>query len=174
MSQRRSGGGIIGKSRGPYRVRAERKTDVPNRPSVVLAKNIGAYRALRHITQDDLAARMTALGHDMSRSAVSAIEGLGRSVSVDEMFGLAISLGVTIGQLFDPTGPDHGRVLPVDLGLTDEAGAPWPVSPWLGHLLASSHASVRLPADEGETIEIVPADEPPLSAQRELRKWSPD
>lgn len=69
----------------------------------------------------------------MGRSAVSAIEVKSRSVTVDELFGLAISIGVTIGQLLDPTGPDHSRRLAVDVGLKPMTVKHDPM-PWLPSL----------------------------------------
>ena len=155
-------------NRGPYRVRAGRPVGTVGPPSVALAENIAAYRALRRMTQDELAARMTRLGHVMSRSAVSAIEARGRQVNVDEMFGLALSLGVAVGQLLDPTGPDHGRQLSLDVGLTSEGGEPRPVAPWLSHLWVASRCVARLPADDGTDVQFFPSDDLPASAQREL------
>lgn len=155
-------------TRGPYRSRTGRGRRAPGKPSVVRAENLAAYRGLRHLTQAELAGVMTELGHDMIRSTVSAIESLGRSVTVDELFGLAVSLGATVGQLLDPTGPDHSRTLGLDLGLRAPDGASRPVGPWTGHLLAASRVLVRLPPDEGDEIEIHPAGGVPPPAQREL------
>ena len=44
----------------------------------MLAENIAAYRVLRRITQDELAMNMTAIGYEMGRSTISAVESLGR------------------------------------------------------------------------------------------------
>lgn len=159
----------IGTDRGPYRVRAARNTDVPNRPSAALARNLGAYRGLRHVTQDELAGRMTGLGHDMSRSTISAIESSGRSVTIDEMFGFAISLGVTIGQLLDPTGPDHSRADRVDVGLRAGDGSPQLLSPWIAHLIAASRVRVTLPSEDRVELEVLPAADLPAAAEREFR-----
>lgn len=137
---------------------------------MALAENIAAYRALRHATQDELAARMTRLGHIMGRSTVSAIEARGRNVNVDELLGLALALGVTVGQLLDPTGPDHGRQLGLDVGLTSAEGATRPIGPWLSHLWVASRCSARLPADEGTEVQFHPVDDLPAAAQRELAR----
>ena len=135
---------------------------------------MAAYRGLRHLTQDELAGLMTDLGHDMTRSTVSAIESLGRSVTVDELLGFAVSLGVTVGQLLDPTGPDHSRALGLDLGLKGADGAPHPLGPWVGHLLVTSRAVVRLPLEDREEIEIHAAGGIPSTAQRTLDGLEPD
>ena len=136
-------------------VRAGRSLSV-GPPSVALAKNVAAYRALRRITQAELAARMTILGHTMGRSAVSAIEVKGRNVTVDELFGLAMSMGVTIGQLLDPTGPDRSRRLALDVGLKTDDGEPRPIAPWLCRLWAASRAVARLAAHNDRGMEFEP------------------
>lgn len=101
--------------RGPYAGRC--RTGTEGRPSVALAANVRAYRILRHMTQDELGLRMTDLGHDWGRSTVSAVERSNRNVTTDELFGLALCFGATIGGLLDPTGPDHSRNLSFDVGL---------------------------------------------------------
>lgn len=138
-------------------------------PSVALAQNIAAYRALRRITQHELAARMTVLGHAMGRSAVGAIETTRRKVTVDELFGLAISIGVTIGQLLDPTGPDHSRPLALDVGLKTVDGAPRPIEPRLACLWVASRTVARLPPEAGGGVEFQPTDLP-AAAERELER----
>jgi hypothetical protein len=75
------------------------------------------------MTQQDFAVGMVYSGHRRRRSTVSALEGNGRKVTVDELFGLALSLGGTIGQLLDPTGPDHSRKLALDVGRNVPGGA---------------------------------------------------
>jgi hypothetical protein len=115
---------------------------------------------------------MTALGHEMTRSTVSAIEGHGRSVTVDELFGLAISIGVTIGQLLDPTGPDHSRTDGVDVGLRAADGSGRRLAPWLAHLLVASRATVTLPTADGAEFQVHPAGDLPSAAERELRNLS--
>jgi len=60
---------------------------------------------------------MLAAGHEQwSRSTVSEVERVGRSVSVDELVSLAACLEVTPADLLDPTGPDGRRTWPLDLG----------------------------------------------------------
>lgn len=139
-------------TRGPY----VRNTGGPppdlGRPSDALAANVRAYRLLRHLTQDGLAAEMTALGHGWGRSTVSAVEGRSRNVTVDELFGLALCFGVTIGQVLDPEGPDRSRRLSLDVGLrSPEGGRPRPVDPSMARLWAWSRAVMRLsPQADGE------------------------
>ena len=142
--------------RGPYAGTAGRApTRGLGRPSDALAENLRAYRLLRHMTQDQLASRMSLLDHGWGRSTVSAVEGRSRNVTVDELFGLALSLGVTIGQLLDPGGPDRSRQLSLDVGLRAEGdGPPQPVAPRLARMWASSRALIRLEYDDGPKVEV--------------------
>lgn len=153
-------------NRGPYTSRIGIPAKGEVRPSDALAANVRAYRLLRHMTQEDLAARMTHLCHGWGRSTVSAAEGRGRNISVDELFGLAASFGVSIGQLFDPTGPDHSRRLSFNVGFTDR-GVPRSVEPDLAQLWGASRAVVRL-WNGGEEFALDVADEFPVEAQRKL------
>lgn len=141
--------------RGPYGKRTGDPTPTLGRPSDALAENLRAYRILRHMTQDQLAARMSHLGHGWGRSTVSAVESKSRNVSIDELFGLAVSVGVTIGELLDATGPDHRRPLSLDVGLraTDD-GNPRPVAPRVAQLWAYSRAVVRLWHEGGRTVRV--------------------
>lgn len=161
--------GITSRERGPYRSRSARILAGVVPPSEVLAQNIAAYRALRHITQAELAGRMTLLGHAMGRSTVSAMEVKGRNVTVDELFGLAVSIGVTIGQLLDPTGPDHSRPLALDIGLRSGVDDRRPLTPWLSRLCAASRVVVRLSADDVGGVVLEAADELAAAVQRDLR-----
>jgi transcriptional regulator with XRE-family HTH domain len=152
--------------RGPYASRIGPPAEEDGRPSDAVAANVRAYRLLRYMTQEDLAARMTHLGHGWGRSTVSAVEGRGRNVSVDELFGLAASVGVSIGQLLDPTGPDHSRALSFNVGDTDR-GVSRPVEPDVAQLWGASRAVVRL-WHEGNEFALDVADELPVGAQRRL------
>ena len=125
------------------------------RPSDALAENLRAYRLLRHMTQDQLAMRMSHLDHGWGRSTVSAVESRSRNVTVDELFGLALSLGVTIGQLLDPGGPDRSRQLTLDVGLRSEGeGTPQPIAARLARMWASSRAVIRLAFDDAQRVEV--------------------
>ena len=142
-------------ARGPYVRNTGRAPAGVGRPSEVLAANLRAYRLLRHLTQDELAARMTYLSHGWGRSTVSAVEGRARNVTVDEMFGLLLSLGITVGQLLDPEGPDRSRRLSLDIGLpAPEEGSPQLVDPILARLWASSRAVMRLSEEPGGVLEV--------------------
>jgi transcriptional regulator with XRE-family HTH domain len=142
--------------RGPYARPAGRVVaGGVGQPADALAENLRAYRLLRHMTQDQLAARMAHLSHGWGRSTVSAVEGRSRNVIVDELFGLALALGVTVGQLLDPGGPDHSRQMSLDVGLRAEGtGQPQPVAPRLAHMWASSRATIRLDYDDVPRVEI--------------------
>lgn len=161
--------GAPASARGPYVTDSSGRLKGPARPSDALAENLRAYRLLQHMTQDQLAARMTWLCHRWGRSTVSAVEGRSRNVTVDELFGLAVSVGVTIGQLLDPTGPDHSRPLSFDVGLrAEDGGLPQPVAPQLAHLWAASRAVIKLRHDGGCEMEVEAADDLPAATQREL------
>lgn len=138
-----------------------------------MAENLSAYRVLRRLTQDELAARMTGLGHQMSRSTISGIESLSRSVTVDELLGLAICMGVTIGQLLDATGPEHSRPYGLDVGLRASDGSARLLTPWVAHLLAASRACLRLANEGGTEIEMQRAGRLPAAARRELNDMQP-
>ena len=150
----------------PYASRIVPSAIVEGRPSDALAANVRAYRVLRDMRQEDLADRMTHLCHGWGRSTVSAVEKLGRNVTVDELFGLAASFGVSIGQLFDPTGPDHSRRHSFNVGITDR-GVPRPVEPDIAQLWGASRAVVRLRPD-GKEFALDVADELPVEALRKL------
>jgi len=104
-------------ARGPYVGNTGRKPAGVGHPSDALAANLRAYRLLRHLTQDGMAALMAQLGHGWGRSTVSAVEGKSRNVTVD--VGLR--------------DPDTGR--------------PEPVDPALARQWASSEAVIRLGDD---------------------------
>jgi len=122
------------------------------------------------MTQDQLAARMSHLCHGWCRSTVSAVEGKSRNVTVDELFGLAVSVGVTIGELLDPTGPDHRRQLSLDVGLPATDGTPQPVAPRLAHLWASSRAVIRLWHDDSPKVQVDVTEDVPAGMRRELEE----
>lgn len=70
--------------------------------SEVLARNARQIRGLQRLSQDDVAQRMTTLGHAWSRQTTSDVERGLRNVTVDELIGLALVLGESIGRLLDP------------------------------------------------------------------------
>jgi transcriptional regulator with XRE-family HTH domain len=154
-------------ARGPYVRNTGRAPAGLGRPSDALAANLRAYRLLRHLTQDGLATQMTTLNHGWGRSTVSAVESRTRNVTVDELFGLALCLGVTIGQLLDPEGPDRSRRLSLDVGLrAAEDGRPQPVDPVLARLWASSRAVMRLSDEADGDFEVDLAEHLPADAIR--------
>ena len=84
----------------------------------ILGENMRSVRALRRLTQDDLAERMRQLGHaNWVRATVSEVERYGRNVTVDELLGLALALNATIGALLEPTGVDGTSSGDLDIGL---------------------------------------------------------
>jgi transcriptional regulator with XRE-family HTH domain len=81
--------------------------DMTVHPSQALASNLRRLRGLRRLSQEDIAERMTALGYGRAgswkRSTAAESETGKRQVTVDELVGLAMILGVTIGELLDPS-----------------------------------------------------------------------
>jgi transcriptional regulator with XRE-family HTH domain len=168
-SQDQSGTAVSRSRRGPYRRGKGRRVGDQGRPSHVLAENIRTYRALHQLTQDELAARMTHLGHGWGRSTVSAVEGKGRNVTLDELFGLAVSIGVTVGDLLDPTGPGHTRQVSLDVGLPAPGGG-HSVPPAVAQLWAASRAVVRFFHDDGHQPEFDVAGDLAAATTRELEE----
>lgn len=72
--------------------------------SKTLAENARQFRSVLGHSQDDVAERMRALGHEWSRQTVSDVERNVRNVTVDELLGLALVLGTPISELLDPRG----------------------------------------------------------------------
>jgi len=140
--QSNEAGAPSGNGRGPYAKDTGDPAPSLGRPSDALAENLRAYRLLRRMTQDQLAARMAHLCHGWGRSTVSAVEGKSRNVTIDELFGLAVSVGVTIG--------------------------PQPVAPRLAHHWASSRAVIRLWHEDGRTVRVDLAEGVGAATEQEL------
>ena len=88
-------------------------------PSQVLAENLKRARGARGLNQGDVAERMTALGHGWARHTVGEVERHGRTVTTDELLGLAATLAVSVVGLLDPA-MTHGLDPPdIDLGLPE-------------------------------------------------------
>lgn len=109
----------------------------PIHPSQAVAANLRRLRSLQRLSQEDIAQRMTALGYGRAgkpggradarsrawgRSTVSEAESGKRELTVDELVGLSIILGVPIGGLLDPGEASLalGDVAPED----EPSGAP--------------------------------------------------
>ena len=92
--------------------------------AAVLADNLRRYRGFTRLSQTDLAERMESLGHRWLRQTVGQIEAGRRSVSVDELLGLAVSLQTAVSGLLSPMGPAwQPEVDHVDLGLPELTSA---------------------------------------------------
>jgi transcriptional regulator with XRE-family HTH domain len=125
--------------------------------SDALAANVRDLRSLRRFSQDDLAERMRAVGHEWSRATVSTVERGQRNVTVDELATLALVLGVTFGDLLDPTGADRrGRE-----GL-DYAPGVEPLPALTGSGWAHGTTLLTLKWNDGPSgISVEPAPAPP-------------
>jgi transcriptional regulator with XRE-family HTH domain len=84
--------------------------------SEVVARNLRNYRALRRLTQDDVAAVLDQLGHRWTAGIVGFVERGDRTVAIDELAGLAVALGVSVAALLDPRGPVGSLGPAVDVG----------------------------------------------------------
>lgn len=93
-------------------------------PSLVLAANTAAHRRARRLTGEQVAERMTALGHPWAEATVDAVESGARPVSTDELAGLALVLGVSFGDLLDPTLDGDERAT-LDLGGPEPLWGPY-------------------------------------------------
>ncbi len=82
--------------------------------SYLLADNMRILRNIRGLSQQELAERMSSLGHEWSRQTVSQIENRARSTIVDELVGLVVCLETSLSRLLDPRPFDmrHDRPLP--------------------------------------------------------------
>ena len=92
-------------------------TPTPTTPSAILAGNIAAARARRHLQQQDLAERMRALGWKWVRQTVGEVENNRRRLTAEEILGLAISLETTIQRLLTPLDEDKWVQVPSGLHL---------------------------------------------------------
>lgn len=138
-------------------------------PSQVLADNVRAFRLLRGLTQAELGDRLTELGHGWGAGTAGFVERGDRSVNVDELCGLAVALGVTLGQLLDPSGPDHSHRRSLDLGLYDLPDGVQSLGTWHAHLWVNSRLVIREWTSK-ETMDLTLEPAPSLHplAEREL------
>jgi transcriptional regulator with XRE-family HTH domain len=106
-------------------------------PSDVLTSNMRAHRLVRGLTQEDVGAEMARLGHEWSAGTVGFAERGDRTLSVDELVGLAIVLTTGVTDLLDPRGIDGRETDPVDYGDPARLGLPVDIAgPWMrGQLL---------------------------------------
>ena len=136
-------------------------------PARVLAENVKAYRLLRKLTQEQLAERMVALEHPWNGGIVSFLERRDRGVNTDELVGLALCLGVSIGQLLDPGGPTHDQRGPL-AAFGANTPKPWTMSAEDGELFMASR--IYFEVFDAESLETRPhhrvAPELSLAARR--------
>lgn len=78
----------------------------PDEARAVLAANVGSYRRIRRLDQEDVAENMRQCGHPKwLRVTVSEIERGRRNVTAPELVSLAELFDVGIYRLLDPAGP---------------------------------------------------------------------
>lgn len=131
-------------------------------PSEVLARNLRDHRRRQELDQAHIAERMAELGHPWKQATVSTIESRDRTVNVDELFGLALVLGVTVGDLLDPTGIDGRGDSGLEYDLTLEAQ---PMDAALGRVWARGRAMpvLRWSSDGAEGVTMRPAPDDPIT-----------
>jgi transcriptional regulator with XRE-family HTH domain len=91
-------------------------------PGEIVAENVRTWRGVRRLSQAQLAARMSSLGHRWTESIVGFVERGQRNVTVDEYIGLHFALELDdFGALLDPLGIE-GEMRPY--GPYDKIDAP--------------------------------------------------
>jgi transcriptional regulator with XRE-family HTH domain len=118
-------------------------------PSEAVAVNVRDHRSLRRMSQQQLADEMSRLGHAWWRATVSEVERSGRGVTVDELVGLALALGVTIADLLDPAGPAEARNAGLYVGDVAYPGGARYLIPGLARIVARSVARVEFRSEDG-------------------------
>lgn len=79
----------------------------------LIARNIRAERARRHLEQRDVVERMRALGFsNWHRQTLGKVERGERRLFADELFALSLALEVDLQTLLLPTGEDRRLKLP--------------------------------------------------------------
>jgi transcriptional regulator with XRE-family HTH domain len=113
-----------------------------NRPGEVLGRQVRRWRNERNLSAQGLANRLTDIGSDLDRRAVSKIENGSRGVSLEEWLHLAHALAVPPPLLFlDLQSGEKLQVAP-NLALH-----PWIVWEWI----VGEHAS-PVPSDRGGAL----------------------
>jgi transcriptional regulator with XRE-family HTH domain len=86
--------------------------------SDAVAEKVRGYRLLRRMKQDDVAQGMRNLRHHTwTRQTVSDVERVQRNLTVDELVGLSIVLGLSLNELLDPVPVGGGPPPTLDVGL---------------------------------------------------------
>jgi hypothetical protein len=79
-------------------------------PGEIVAGNVRTWRGVRRLSQAQLAARMSSLGHRWTESIVGFVERSERNVTVDEYIGLHFALELDdFGTLLDPLGVEGDK-----------------------------------------------------------------
>lgn len=84
--------------------------------SQVLARNIRVLREVLAISQDDLAERMSQIGHaQWTQTTVSAVERGTRKLDLDELVALSLCLERRLIHIISPAGVDGMSADPVTI-----------------------------------------------------------
>ncbi len=94
-------------------------------PASILASRLSTARASLGISQERVAQLMRELEHEWSRATVSEVERGNRSVTVDELWGLALVYGVGPQELISPPITHDGRATNID------CGGPFSLNGWI-------------------------------------------
>jgi len=147
----------------------------------LVARNVAAERERRSLSQADLADRMSGLGFRWVRQTVTEAERPGgRKITVEELIGLSVALGVPVDVLIlpPPGGPPvaalpGGRLVvfrgtgrpPADLDALSELGdvqfapAPGAAGPGAAEAEAAPQTRRVVSLGEGGRIRVEPAEE---------------
>jgi transcriptional regulator with XRE-family HTH domain len=85
--------------------------------SDAVAEKVRGYRLLGRMKQDDVAEKMRELRHPWTQATVSQVERGQRNLTVDELVGLSIVLGLSLNELLDPVPVGGGPPPTLDVGL---------------------------------------------------------
>lgn len=105
----------------------------PATPAEAVVQNVRRLREGQRLTQEDLAERLTYLGHSASRRTVMRMENGQRGISVDELAAVALALGTSPAVLMDPL-PVQAPALVIGPGAEGQEPATMPApdaSAWL-------------------------------------------
>lgn len=78
----------------------------------VLSRNVVAARARARLKQSEVADRMRALGFSWHPQTVGEVERGTRRLMAEEILGIALAVGATVGALMEPAAEDRTVVLP--------------------------------------------------------------
>jgi transcriptional regulator with XRE-family HTH domain len=113
-------------------VNTAREKIAHTRPAQIVARRVREARKSRGWSQGELAEQLRAIGYPKTRETLTKLEsGHNRNITVDDLFALAVALGVNPVHLLAPLEDD------VPVAMTEQVQLPaWVVREWVaGELL---------------------------------------